>query len=279
MFGLTIALCITRNVSISNWVTETPTGCLYLDAEMPSEEFQGRIRKLSKGLPDSLAPLTLLSAELMAREQWPIPNLADRKWREAIYSYLSGGSSKVLILDNLASLTPGIDENSKKEWDEINQWLLSIRFLGVAVILIHHAGKGGDQRGSSAREDNIDVSIKLSHPAGYRPEEGCKFDVTFTKARSVYGAGATPFSFQIVDQDGGLTWVVDEKGSGSREMIIAMLGQGIPQKDIPEILGCHKAWVSRVKKKAVEDGFLTESGEFTPQGKEAFGGVNLDGLT
>lgn len=279
MLAIAIALCITRKVSIGNWVTETPTGCLYIDGEMPSEELQDRLKKLAVGLPDELAPLTILSSELMERHKWPRPNLVDPKWREAIYSYLIDGVYKVLILDNLASLTPGIDENIKKEGDDINQWYLSIRFLGVAVILIHHAGKGGDQRGSSAREDNLDISIKLSHPAGYRPEDGCKFDVTFTKARSVYGAGATPFSFQIVEKDGFLTWGIDAKGSGSREMIIAMLGKNIPQKEIVDILECDKGWVSRVKRKAIGDGYLTEQGKFTPKGEKEFGGVNCDGWT
>jgi hypothetical protein len=278
MLAIVIALCITHKVSIGSWVTETVAGCLYVDAEMRSDELQKRLRGLPAGLPDECAPLTILSSELMQRQGWPRPNLVDPKWREAISSYLKHGTYKVLILDNLASLTPSIDENNKKEWDPINQWLLSIRFQGIAVIFVHHAGKGGDPRGISAREDNIDFTIKLSKPTGYREEDGCRFDVAFTKARSVYGFEAAPFSFQIREKDGGLTWAIGEKGGGSREIIIATLGQGVHQKNIADILGCDKGWVSRVKTKAMEDGYLTEEGKFTAKGKEAFGGVSLDGL-
>ena len=38
------------------------------------------------------------------------------------------------------------------------------RRRGMAVLLIHHAGKSGDQRGTSAREDIMDTVISLRRP-------------------------------------------------------------------------------------------------------------------
>jgi putative DNA primase/helicase len=275
-----IALAITRKLSIGNWNADKAAGVLLLDGEMGEDERQDRLKPLTAGLPHDLAPFHILAADTMQKEGWPTPNLTDPKWREALSAFLMDcGIYGVLILDNLASLTPGLDENVKVAWDDINQWLLSLRFMGIAVILVHHAGKSGEQRGTSGREDNLDITIKLTKPAGYKPEDGAYFDVEFTKARAVFGDGAAPFSIKILsttrDQ---LTWTTEEAGTNSREKIIALLGNGIPQKEIPDILHCAKSWVSSVKRKAIKDGHLADNGRFTEQGKEVFGEVKVDGL-
>jgi putative DNA primase/helicase len=186
----------------------------------------------------------------------------------------------LIILDNLSSLVSGVPENTKEDWDGINQLLLSLRFMGLAVLMVHHAGKSGDQRGISSREDNLDITIKLTRPAGYRPQDGASFEVEFTKARGVFGECANSFNMRFINNGkNGLIWTTDEPGSGSRETIIALLGHGISQKDIPALLNCGKAWVSRVKAKAIREELLTKNGAFTPKGKLEFGKVDIGEFT
>ena len=271
-----IALAVTRKVPIGKWIVENPAKCLYVDGEMASEDLQTRIKNLSNNLPGEVSPLHILSAELMQRQGWPTPKISDEGWRTALYDYPKEAKDyQILILDNLASLTPGIDENVKKEWDGINQWLLSLRFMGLAGILVHHTGKSGDQRGTSGHEDNIDTSIKLSNPSGYSPADGAKFKVEFTKARGVFGEGSSPFILQITKKGDGLIWTDEGVNSGSEENIIALLGRGNPQKEIPNLLGCSKGWVSRIKKKAEEEGILSEKGGFTEKGNKLYGKVDI----
>ncbi|MFH0812218.1 MAG: AAA family ATPase [Pseudomonadota bacterium] len=284
MLATSIAIAITYNVPIGKWEPESPAGVLFIDAEMSSEEYQDRLRKLTTGLPDPIAPLTILSGEWMEREGWPRINLINREWREAIYSYLKHSYHKVLILDNLAALTPGIDESSIQEWGQINDWLLSLRFLGVAVILIHHAGKSGDQRGTSGREDSLDVSLRLSRITESSDENsGCEFDATFTKARSIFGEEAMPFRFKIIPlpMGDGLTWTVETKGNVNKRMAIAMLGKGMSNKEIAGSLKVSPAYISMVKKKAIQDGFLIDEDgkkvKFTDAGEAEFGEVKIDG--
>ena len=50
-------------------------------------------------------------------------------------------------------------------------WLLELRRRGMTVLLIHHAGKSGDQRGTSAREDIMDTVISLRRPREYSMAE------------------------------------------------------------------------------------------------------------
>ena len=46
----------------------------------------------------------------------------------------------------------------------MQRWLLSLRRRGKGALLIHHAGKGGQQRGTSRREDVLDTVIALRGP-------------------------------------------------------------------------------------------------------------------
>ncbi len=274
------AMILTHGGTIGSWTVKTPTGVLYLDGEMPAYEQQKRLKAFLKILGPSLAPFQFLSSDLMQKAGHPAINLCDPKWRDAVYKILKEWDSfGVLIIDNVSCLFPGLDENSKQDWDIINQWLLSIRFLDVAVIFVHHAGKNGDQRGTSGREDNIDIAIKLSHPPGYRQEDGAKFKVEFSKARGIYGKSVEPFTSQIIEQDGGLTWTTEKPGESSKELIIALLGSGIAQKDIPNMLNCSRGWVSRVKKEAINQGFMKSNGHLTSEGIRLCEGVDVEGFT
>jgi putative DNA primase/helicase len=66
-------------------------------------------------------------------------------------------------------------------------WLLRLRRKGVAVLLIHNAGVNGKQRGTSRREDALDLVIGLRRPADYSSEQGARFEVHIEKARTLVG--------------------------------------------------------------------------------------------
>ncbi len=282
MFALSLAVAVTHKLPIGKWQVEQPAGVLFVDAEMPSREFQERLQRLTTGLSAPLAPLTIISAELMERDGWPRITLTNPDWRKALYSYLQDGTYQLLILDNLAALSPGLDENSKQDWDDINQWLLSLRFLGVATVFVHHAGKSGNPRGTSGREDALDVSLRLAHPKDYLEENGADFNVSFEKARSVYGQDAAPFRFRIVPSTGtGLTWSVSDLEGGTMAVVIAMLGNGWLSTDIAKVLDISKQRVSKIKLKAIADGLLKKEGKsmvFTDAGRLEFGGVEIEGF-
>ena len=59
----------------------------------------------------------------------------------------------MVVLDNIATLCRTGKENESQSWQTMQAWLLELRRRGMTVLLIHHAGKSGDQRGTSARED------------------------------------------------------------------------------------------------------------------------------
>ena len=81
----------------------------------------------------------------------------------------------MVVLDNIATLCRTGKENESQSWQVMQSWLLELRRRGITVLLIHHAGKSGDQRGTSAREDIMDTVISLRRPREYSMAEGRSF--------------------------------------------------------------------------------------------------------
>jgi AAA domain len=103
----------------------------------------------------------------------------------------------LLILDNLSTLSSG-GENASDAWLPMQQWLLRLRRKGLAVLLVHHAGNNGRQRGTSRREDALDTVIALRRPENYSPEQGCRFEIHFEKLRNrVDPAASLPFEANL----------------------------------------------------------------------------------
>lgn len=253
--SLLIALAATRSLQIGKWQTGTPTGCLVVDGEMAAENLRHRLMDLNMGQPKEVAPFKLLCADDIRCSGMEAPNLIKESWRTALLGYLVNHQDiRLLVIDNLASLTPGLDENLKKDWDSINQWLLDLRAIGMAVIIIHHTGKGGDQRGTSAREDALDFSIRLHRDEGHQPLDGTKFVVEFTKARRIYGEYIKPFTLYLHHVDHRLIWDVTDEEPTKAELIKTLLDEGrLKQKEIAKEVGVSGQYVTNVKQKAQEE--------------------------
>jgi putative DNA primase/helicase len=143
-----------------------------------------------------------------------------------------------------------------------------------AAVFLHHAGKSGDQRGTSAREDQLDWVLRLDDLAGGTPENGCKFQTTLTKNRSLIGPEATSFIFSL---DGDPPkWTIVSKHLLQREIIIALLGNGIAQKDIPARIKCVKSTVTKARDAAIRNEELTEDNKLTAKGHYEYDHIDID---
>lgn len=273
---LSFAAC-TKGV-IGPWRCENPTGVLYVDGEMSAEEMQTRrFRPLKESFPRQIRPFLLLTNDLLyLKDKSPI-NIAKQIYRDELYGFLQKREDiGLMILDNVAALTPGIDENSKQEWDPINQWLISLRFLRRAVFLLHHTGKSGKQRGTTGREDAMDIIISLAHPPSYKPEDGCRFIAKFDKPRGIYGDNVKPIEFKINQVGNKMNIIAEAAREEFRRRVVGALGQGYSGKDIAVILKCSESTVSHHRKWAIKHGFLTDKGGFTLEGQRSFDQVKID---
>lgn len=263
--ALSILDAVSKGVSFGPWETETSTPCLFLDGEMPAQDVRERIENLDINSVYIYSDCYANSLGLSRA------NLLSETWRSTMKRILITRGIKLWVIDNLASLAGGSDENTKKEWDPINTWLLDLRFAGIATIMLHHVGKEGMQRGTSAREDNIDNSIILKRPFDYTPEDGCKFIMHFTKARvRTKDLGLiTDNQFQLrEDETGQLIWTWGGVKQENKKQILKMLDERATQGEICDLLGLSKGYVSKIKTKAIKDGLLTKTGKLSQSGFE-----------
>lgn len=183
------------------WSVTAPVGVLYIDGEMPLDELRSRTTSFLVEPPK--APLHFLTSEVVYHKTQRDLTLTSSEVQDEITAMLDAHPDiRVVILDNISSLFVGIDEDRKRDWEPISAWLVRLRHRGLSVILVHHAGKGGNQRGTSGREDALDVVIQLDRPSQYDAREGCHFELRFTKARSVKGDDVAPLDIRLSEAGG-----------------------------------------------------------------------------
>ena len=261
--ALSILDSISKGVSFGPWEAEASVHCLLLDGEMPTQDIMERTKDL--GI-DSVYIYSDAYANSLGISK---ANLLSETWRTTIKRILTTRGVKLWAIDNLASLAGGIDENIKRDWDPINAWLLDLRFAGIATILLHHTNKEGGQRGTSAREDNIDNSIILKRPFDYAPEDGCKFIMHFAKARvRTQDLGLITDTQFLLRQDehGSLIWTWGGIKAEAKKEILRLTDEGMKNTEISNSLGITRQHVSKTQIQAKKDGLLTSKGKLSQSG-------------
>ena len=249
-FAMSLADAISRGMPFGPWESRQSATCLCLDGEMAVGDIKGRLMSLNPD-EDRANPLYIYSDAYANHLGLPRANLISESWRSEMKRILITLGVKVFIIDNIASLASGLDENSKKDWDPINSWLIDLRFNGITTILLHHTNKDGGQRGTSAREDNIDLSVMLKHPPDYVPENGADFVLTFSKTRlpmeDLKHVQDMRFTLKQ-DESGRVEWSWRSMKAEIKREVARMLRDGMSGKEIAEILGISKSRVSQIKR-------------------------------
>ena len=180
--ALGIAHAVASGTGFLRWHAAKPRRVLLVDGEMPAIALRERLQSIVGDAIEPPALLQVLAGDLI---DGGIGNLAAAEVQAKLEPWLDGVD--LLILDNLSSLTAGLREDSVG-WTPLQEWLLGLRRRGPSVLIVHHAGKGGDQRGTSRREDVLDTSICLRHSSDYAPSEGARFEIHIEKCRGVLAA-------------------------------------------------------------------------------------------
>jgi putative DNA primase/helicase len=143
----------------------------------------------------------------------------------------------------------------------MQNWLLRLRRKGVAVLLVHHAGVNGRQRGTSRREDALDLVIGLRRPADYSPEEGARFEVHIEKARSIVGEGASPFEaivkpFRTERGESAVRWRAGDLKPSTFELAAGLFQEGKTVRQVEKALGISHGEAGRLRLRAAAQGLL-----------------------
>lgn len=254
--SLGIGYAVAKGGSFLTWKAEKPRGVLYIDGEMPAVVLQERLARIVLMNKDTNLPsrLRIITPDLQLHG---IPDLATIEGQEIINQYIDDDID-LIIVDNISCLAPSIKENDANDWAPLQTWILRLRTKGKSVLLIHHSGKGGTQRGTSKKEDVLDTVIFLERPKDYESNQGARFNVRYEKNRGFFGDDAKPFECQLCNDGNELFyWTTQPLEESTYEKVIMLFNDGIDQKDIAEELDINKSTVSRYIKRARQEGKLT----------------------
>lgn len=238
-FALSVAHAVATGGQFLRWRAPRPRRVLYIDGEMPAVALQARYIAVrdGAGMEFTRENFRVLAADIQSDG---LPDLADadaqRFYEPAI------AEAELVIVDNLSTIARGLRENEADAFGPVQTWLLAQRAAGRSVVLVHHAGKGGGQRGTSRKEDVLDTVVSLSRPPGYSAAEGARFEVRFTKSRGFWGEDVEPFDARFSSGQWTTAAIVAEDRD---DALTALRAGGLSIRDIAERSGISKSEVQR----------------------------------
>lgn len=249
--ALGTAWAVATGTGFLRWKVPEDVGArrvLLLDGEMPGVLLQQRLAaiiKASNAQPPEPLYLRIAAADLVRDG---LPDLADPAAQQ-FYSDIVADADLVIV-DNLSTLCRALKENEADSWTPVQNWLLAQRRAGKSVLVIHHGGKSGAQRGTSRKEDVLDTVMALRKPPDYLADQGARFEIHFEKARGFYGPEAEAFEARLV----GDQWALSEIKSGDDiDTLKALQKQGLSVRVIAERTGLSKSSVQRKLEGGADD--------------------------
>ena len=259
--ALAMGLAVAGGTSLLRWSAPKPRRVLYVDGEMTLVDLQRRVAALKAGIGVNIPNE---SFRLLAADHTTVPDLASEAGQRALDPLLDGVD--LLIIDNISTLCWTGSDNDSGSWTTIQEWILRLRRRGIAVLLVHHSGKSGEQRGTSRREDVLDTVIALRRPEDYQPQHGARFEVHIEKSRAHFGDAGRPFEASLVATPDGcaLTWSASDLKPTHIDQAVALFRSGVTVRAVTAQLGIGRSSAGRLRQKAQEDGLLDTDDE--PEG-------------
>ncbi len=215
---------------------------IYIDGEMPALAIQDRFKTIQQSYQgESGDALRIITPDLQPNGMLDLSNRQDHS-RLAFHVEFAD----LIIVDNLSCLARSYNENEQESWLPVSEWAQHQRAMGRSVLFIHHSGKTGKQRGTSRREDLLDTVINLRQPPGYKPSDGCVFEIHFEKSRGFYGEAAQSFEATLIhDEHGRLQWATQSIEQSLDDRLLKLQSEGVSIGEMASLLGVHRSTVFR----------------------------------
>lgn len=246
-FALNVAYAVASGGMFLGWQAPKKRGVVYIDGEMPARTIQERL----KGIADAHVPnaaeerFSIVTPDFQ-RDGF-MPDLSRRDGQVAMDEII--GDADLIVVDNISCLCRSGIENEADSWTPVQEWALGLRARKKSVLFVHHAGKGGAQRGTSRREDVLDTVVALRRAGDYSPTCGAAFEVIFEKARGFFGKDAEPLDARMItDVSGLITWVFNRLESTSAAKVAELVKDGLSDAEIGRELGLNRSTVGRHRK-------------------------------
>lgn len=272
-----LALSVGKGESWLGFNAPRPRRVLLVDGELPAAILHRRLAAVQNGeASPAVGMVSVLCAEDLMRHRSRPLDLGDKEERGALLEEIIALDEKqrpqLVILDNLAALWLALDENNNGFISsEVNAWIARLRFLGCAVLLVHHAPKAGmiqGPRGGSALTGPVDFVIGLDpKPNSPHPH----FTMTFTKQRHER-VPQTSQEVELLPGPHGMTFTVRGPGSNPMRDLLGFIAASPPesQRDLARKLGEPETTVRRRLEEARQCGLLRRL-KLTRSGREYVG--------
>lgn len=260
MASLSIALAVAGGGRWLHWAAPRPRRVLIVDGEMNMHDLRDRFAALAQGAAGGDMAAAGENITLVARQgQHPdceFPDIGDRNWQRQIIERAQREGADLVILDNLSTLAVVEDENSASATSPVVQFLMRMKAAGLAVILVHHAGKSGETyRGSSNLATTFEVIAGLATPKDATSLQGTAFDLSFGKYRGKRTDAHAETTAWLIEGDrtGALRW--DWKKSDTaiiNQMVAAVLtGEFATDRALAKHLDMSTSKLSRWRAKGI----------------------------
>jgi putative DNA primase/helicase len=254
--SLSIAYAVACGDSILRWKAENPRKVLYVDGEMPAVAIQERLAAISKVFaktPPDPSYFRIVSHEFQSEG---IHDIGSLEGQQDINDHME--EADLVIIDNLSTLVRSGNENDADSWVQIQEWMLRLRKLEKAVLLIHHAGKNGAQRGTSKREDILDTVLALRKPKNHSSNDGARFEVHFEKSRGFCGKAAEPFeAYLATESNGSLYWSENKIDGQDLELVVSLYKEGMTrQRSLAKETKMSVGKINKLLKQAKEENLI-----------------------
>lgn len=250
--ALAVSLAVATGGTFAKWKATKPAKVLYLDGELPGSVCQARLAMHMTDEEPQRGFFRIFTPDLLP-DGVALPDLSTAAGQDAA-NHLIEPDTALVVIDNLSAWCRTGRENEAESWHPVADWILELRRRGLAVLMIHHAGKGGQQRGTSKREDLLDVVIQLSRPADYDSRQGAVFNLEFTKARNLTGDDAQSLELALTGDETRAEWLCKTVDAGTFDRVVALANEGLGQAEIVAELGINKSNVSRHFRRAKAEG-------------------------
>jgi RecA-family ATPase len=249
-----IAYAIVAKKPLWPWGMGSGATVLYLDGEMRLFTIQERLRSIhaKNSNPDSIEEFGN-RFQIISRDHASVSigSIDSVEGQEQIEKLISP-ETKLVLIDNISACTNSGSENSIA-WATTKTWLIKLRQKGISVLLVHHAGKNGQQRGSSAHEDLLDYSILLSPLPSSTDRDDTRFSIEHTKLREHFPELRQKYECSIWTEEEVLRHEIVPMATQLSDLvkeIIRLSGEGLKQSEIAIRLCVNKSTVSRALKEA-----------------------------
>lgn len=261
--AMIFAYAIAAGKHVNPWGTGSGAPVAYLDGEMRAAGVQERFSLLhAKNLDEQSRNLAEANIHIISRDYvGDLIGSIDAEDGQAKIDELIPAGTQLIIVDNLSAWTSGGREDSSS-WTGTKNWIIKKRLNGIAVLLIHHTGKNGQQRGTSMHEDLLDYSILLSPLPSEDSRKDTRFGIEHTKLRDHIPELRQKYECSIWVEDATFHFEFNPAGFNPSQheiQMLAMRKDGMTQDDIAIELNISKSTVCRTLQRLNERAAAVEA--------------------